>query len=573
MERKKRRRSMRIRRLSVGPVVTDTSEDDSCKEQLLDALIIPLPSSIYGSEWRESPKSDAFIEKKKRRRSSRIHQLPIYRRETDTSSPELIRTKDVLSPEPHFKIDTPPFCMNYNNAQTPTHMEMKSTDENFNLHTPKMEEDKSPERDMTITLTPTCTSTNQEITSPEGAQLGSVNESFVTHRSSKHHNHLSARSEAPLQSPLLDSPLFRKVSSPFSEILPYSPSQPMKLLSSPVSQNFFESSFCHESPLKFDDQIASPYVDSEEDNQTSTNRKQCDIKQLKEQSSQMQVDSDIRTKTPTNALLSDDCVKTNLSGTVEIDLSRHDSTSYEIDKESVDTDIHNKDGSSSCEVKYVSSIMKDKCRDVTHPHTDVKIWTLGEIEMEFSQACTSSREEISGNTQEVIESMDALSPLDGCAGMDSETQDSNDFHMSGSLAESSGDVVSDINQSSCRRSTRMRRKSLEIFQATSHSENFKNKRKTKSMAFQEAIPLEDLYLNKKFVRPGDKSWETIFEKPVKGRAVGLKKLRRSILFENLTPTRLKKRQKKVKRLGLRKRQHLDDSFVQKKIAALDQELE
>ncbi|XP_064612838.1 uncharacterized protein LOC135476665 [Liolophura sinensis] len=147
-----------------------------------------------------------------------------------------------------------------------------------------------------------------------------------------------------------------------------------------------------------------------------------------------------------------------------------------------------------------------------------------------------------------------------------------------------------------RRSTRMRRKSVEFFsnpqaqpriqdssssgeilegaisQSTSEqTEPKKKKRKTKKTE-----SIEDIYLNKNFKNVVDKMYETIYEDPERG--IGQRRQRRSIVFDTFVvhPAKVKRRAQKAAKFNggaaARKKRAVSRAFFDKKMASLEEEL-
>lgn len=92
--------------------------------------------------------------------------------------------------------------------------------------------------------------------------------------------------------------------------------------------------------------------------------------------------------------------------------------------------------------------------------------------------------------------------------------------------------------------------------------------------------LEDLYKNKNFKRPTPKIWETIYEAPAQEQVFSKKRYRRSIAFENcaiVPPAKTKLRLRKAIKNGLdprqRRRKMLSDAIVIKTLATMDAVLE
>ncbi|XP_063396591.1 uncharacterized protein LOC134681095 isoform X2 [Mytilus trossulus] len=151
-----------------------------------------------------------------------------------------------------------------------------------------------------------------------------------------------------------------------------------------------------------------------------------------------------------------------------------------------------------------------------------------------------------------------------------------------------------------RRTTRIKRRSIEIYQAGDHYQNNElesfsdsphsqddNNSPGTSSSGVKAKParkrkmkeenVEDIYRNKNYKRPDDRVWETIFECPDElknpDQLLSKKRFKRSIAFESLMPTKIKKRTKKAVDNGWdakrRKKQQLPDEFVIEKLAELD----
>ena len=96
------------------------------------------------------------------------------------------------------------------------------------------------------------------------------------------------------------------------------------------------------------------------------------------------------------------------------------------------------------------------------------------------------------------------------------------------------------------------------------------------------IPLEDIYRNKNYVKPQDKTWETIFESPKSDQLFSKRKVHTHFNFEDNTfykPTqeKVKKRQKRAVKNGWdpkkRKRQAISEDVFQVKIANIFSELD
>ncbi|CAG2222363.1 unnamed protein product [Mytilus edulis] len=164
-------------------------------------------------------------------------------------------------------------------------------------------------------------------------------------------------------------------------------------------------------------------------------------------------------------------------------------------------------------------------------------------------------------------------------------------------SQSQQDGSSDI---PLRRTTRIKRRSIEIYQAgdnyqnnelesfsdSPHSQEDNNSPGTSSSGVK-AKParkrkmkeenVEDIYRNKNYKRPDDRVWETIFECPDElknpDQLLSKKRFKRSIAFESIMPTKIKKRTKKAVDNGWdakrRKKQQLPDEFVIEKLAELD----
>ena len=89
--------------------------------------------------------------------------------------------------------------------------------------------------------------------------------------------------------------------------------------------------------------------------------------------------------------------------------------------------------------------------------------------------------------------------------------------------------------------------------------------------------LENLYRNKNYKKPADKSWETIFECPFKGRMTSKQKLRRYLSFEDTIPmSKLKRRWKKATLNGWdaggKIPKQMSDHEVKQKLQKLDEEI-
>ncbi|XP_076434730.1 uncharacterized protein LOC143274711 [Babylonia areolata] len=88
--------------------------------------------------------------------------------------------------------------------------------------------------------------------------------------------------------------------------------------------------------------------------------------------------------------------------------------------------------------------------------------------------------------------------------------------------------------------------------------------------------LEQLYKNKNFKKPADKTWETIFENPSRGRDISKQKLKRFIQFEDHVPvSKLKRRLRKALLNGWNvnaKTSNKSDKDVLKKLEQLDNEM-
>lgn len=153
-----------------------------------------------------------------------------------------------------------------------------------------------------------------------------------------------------------------------------------------------------------------------------------------------------------------------------------------------------------------------------------------------------------------------------------------------------------------RRTTRIKRRSIEIYQAGSSdgcasespSESIDSmdennspvtsdgsvsvKRKTAGKRKVKEENIEDIYRNKNFKRPNERIWETIYESPSESKnpdqLLSKKRFKRSIAFETTMPAKLKKRSKKAADNGWdsrkRKKQQLSDEFVIEKIAKIDE---
>ena len=174
--------------------------------------------------------------------------------------------------------------------------------------------------------------------------------------------------------------------------------------------------------------------------------------------------------------------------------------------------------------------------------------------------------------------------------------------LSRSLSETLTDENVDI---PVRRNTRLKRRSIEIYQAgkfyqdDDESESFVNspnsldendspriaddfsnitgKTKPARKRKLKEENIEDIYKNKNFKPPVERVWETIYEYPDKlknpDQMLSKKRFKRSIAFESLLPAKLKKRSKKAADLGWdakrRRKQELPDEIVIEKLSELD----
>ncbi|CAC5373852.1 unnamed protein product [Mytilus coruscus] len=171
--------------------------------------------------------------------------------------------------------------------------------------------------------------------------------------------------------------------------------------------------------------------------------------------------------------------------------------------------------------------------------------------------------------------------------------------LSDSVSHSQQDGNSDI---PLRRTTRIKRRSIEIYQAgenyqnndlESFSDSANSQEENNSLGTSESSSgvkakparkrkmkeknVEDIYRNKNYKRPDDRVWETIFECPDElknpDQLLSKKRFKRSISFECIMPTKIKKRSKKAVDNGWdakrRKKQQLPDEFVIEKLAELD----
>ena len=178
----------------------------------------------------------------------------------------------------------------------------------------------------------------------------------------------------------------------------------------------------------------------------------------------------------------------------------------------------------------------------------------------------------------------------------------NSVTLSRSISEISTDENVDF---PVRRNTRLKRRSIEIYQAgkidhdDDESESFVNspnsvdendsprnaddlsnitgKTKPARKRKLKEENIEDIYKNKNFKPPVERVWETIYEFPDKlknsDQLLSKKRFKRSIAFESLLPAKLKKRSKKAADLGWdakrRRKQELPDEIVIEKLSELD----
>ncbi|ESO97864.1 hypothetical protein LOTGIDRAFT_228402 [Lottia gigantea] len=145
--------------------------------------------------------------------------------------------------------------------------------------------------------------------------------------------------------------------------------------------------------------------------------------------------------------------------------------------------------------------------------------------------------------------------------------------FSSELNASLDESCTTTDESGLRKSRRNRRKSLEIYQAGVAHENEHPEWYLPSERFrpQEDENLEELYLNKNYMAPLEKTWETIYESPNKSKQfVSKKKLRRVIDFQGFQPTKFKRRLQKAHKNGWTNicSRELSDDFVQCKLSHL-----
>ncbi|CAH1801675.1 unnamed protein product [Owenia fusiformis] len=107
----------------------------------------------------------------------------------------------------------------------------------------------------------------------------------------------------------------------------------------------------------------------------------------------------------------------------------------------------------------------------------------------------------------------------------------------------------------------------------SKSRSPKKKRK------KEDVSIEDIYKNKNYVAPAEKPWETIYETPHHNDVMTKKKFKRTMIFEDYSIGRLKKRRQKAMKNGWKpprmgkKKTELLEKTLDKKLASLEEEIE
>lgn len=147
-----------------------------------------------------------------------------------------------------------------------------------------------------------------------------------------------------------------------------------------------------------------------------------------------------------------------------------------------------------------------------------------------------------------------------------------------------------------RRSTRMRRKSVELFSnpqtqpkiqdpsssgefqegANSDSPSEQTEPKKKKRKTKKAESIEDIYLNKNFKDVVEKAYETIYEDPERG--ISQRRQRRSIMFDTFVvhPGKVKRRAQKAAKLNggaaARRKRAVSQAVFEKKMASLEEEL-
>ncbi|KAK6190596.1 hypothetical protein SNE40_002427 [Patella caerulea] len=147
--------------------------------------------------------------------------------------------------------------------------------------------------------------------------------------------------------------------------------------------------------------------------------------------------------------------------------------------------------------------------------------------------------------------------------------------------ESSDNIAEESN---VRKSKRTRRKSLDIYQAGQMYEEEEPPQKFFISRFVKYTRpkkpvqenLEDLYMNKNYKAPLEKTWETIYESPGKSKQpsqlISKKRFRRVVDFDGFVPTKYKRRLQKASNNGWdvtgKKNNTLTDDFVQNKLSEL-----
>ncbi|XP_050409855.2 homeobox protein 4 [Patella vulgata] len=153
-----------------------------------------------------------------------------------------------------------------------------------------------------------------------------------------------------------------------------------------------------------------------------------------------------------------------------------------------------------------------------------------------------------------------------------------------SANEETGSSDNTAEESNVRKSKRTRRKSLDIYQAGQIYEEEEPPQKFFISRFVKynrpkkpvTENLEDLYMNKNYKAPLEKTWETIYESPGKSKQpcqlISKKRFRRVVDFDGFVPTKYKRRLQKASNNGWdvtgKKNNTLTDDFVQNKLSEL-----